>query len=52
MKIEKTQKLVPSRPPSSSTGHSLDMFGRPILKRALIRQNFNSVRAYPQVVFF
>ena len=52
MKIEKTQKLVPSGTPSSRTTQSANLFCRPILERAMIRQNFNSVRAYPRLVFF
>ena len=52
MKIEKTPKLVPSSTPSMGTRHSVDIFRRPLLKRAMICQNFNSVRAYPRLVFF
>ena len=50
--VKQTEKFVPSGPSTSRAGNRINVFGLPILKRPMSRQDLDLIGANPQLIPF
>ena len=52
MEVKQTEKFVPSGPSASWARNCINVFGGPTFERPMIRQDLDSINAYPRWIFF
>ena len=52
MEVKQTEKFVPSGPSTSCARNRINVFGGPIFKKPMIRQDLNSIGANERLIPF